>query len=95
MHNLHSCSAELRPSIDTHAARLEGWGVPRTAIDQATEAAVIVASLTEDAVLAAALHGASGIRAAHRRESREIELHFGAGVSARSRASSRISATSG
>ena len=42
-------------SIDAHAARLEGWGVPRAAIDRAVEAAVIVASLTEDAVLAAAL----------------------------------------
>ena len=54
MHNLHSCSPELKALIDTHAATLAGW-VPAADMEQAREAAVIVASLTEDAVLAAAL----------------------------------------
>jgi GTP pyrophosphokinase len=84
VHNLHSCSAELKASIDTHAATLAGWGVPRLAIDQSTEAAVIVASLTEDAVLAAALLAQTAF-ASEAEESREIELHFGAEVSALAR----------
>src|SRR5687768_530179 len=81
VHNLHSCSAELRHSIDTYASRLEGWGVPRAAIDGSTEAAVIVASLTEDAVLAAALMAQVAFAQAPA-ESRDIELTFGPAVSA-------------
>jgi len=84
VHNLHSCSPELKASIDAHVATLAGWGVAPTAIEPSAEAAVIVASLTEDAVLAAALLAqaafASGAEAA-----REIELHFGPTVSALSR----------
>ena len=56
--------------------RLEGWGVPRAAIERAVEAAVIVASLTEDAVLAAALLAQAAFASAPA-EAREIELHFG------------------
>lgn len=77
MHNLRSCSPELQQSIDAHAARLEGWGVAHDAIDRAREAAVIVASLTEDGVLASALL-AQLAAASVPDESREIELHFGA-----------------
>jgi GTP pyrophosphokinase len=80
VHNLHSCSAELKTFIDAHAVRLEGWGVPRAAVEQATEAAVIVASLTEDVVLAAALMAQAGFASAPAEE-REIEQHFGPGVS--------------
>jgi GTP pyrophosphokinase len=76
VHNLHSCSAELKASIDTHALRLDGWGVARASIEHATEAAIIVASLTDDSVLAAALLAQSAFAAAND-ESREIELHFG------------------
>jgi len=76
VHNLHSCSPELKASIDLHAATLAGWGVPPAAIERATEAAVIVASLTEDAVLAAALLAQAAF-AADVEEAREIELHFG------------------
>ena len=79
MHNLHTCSAELRHSIDAHASRLDGWAVPRAAIDGATEAAVIVASLTEDVVLAAALMAQAGFASAPT-EAREIEQHFGPAV---------------
>ena len=84
MHNLHSCSPEIHASIDAHAATLAGWGVQRTAIDRAAEAAVIVASLTDDAALAAALLAqvAFGSQAG---EPREIERHFGAPVSALAR----------
>ncbi len=84
MHNLHSCSAELAASIDAHASRLESWGVQRMAIDQATEAAVIVASLTEDAVLAAALMAQTALAQAPG-EARDVELHFGLPVSALAR----------
>ncbi|HTU65054.1 MAG TPA: HD domain-containing protein [Steroidobacteraceae bacterium] len=80
MHNLHSCSPELKHSIDAHAARLESWGVARAAIDRAVDAAVIVASLTEDGVLAAAMLeqlALSSTSTAGSDESREIELHFG------------------
>ncbi len=80
MHNLHSCSPELKQSIDAHAARLEGWGVARESIDRAAEAAVIVASLTEDGVLAAALLAqlaVASVSSTAGDESREIELHFG------------------
>jgi GTP pyrophosphokinase len=84
VHNLHSCSPELKASIDTHAATLAGWGVPRPAVEQAAEAATIVASLTEDGVLAAALLAqaalASGVEEEH-----EVELHFGPTVSALAR----------
>jgi GTP pyrophosphokinase len=69
----------LRHSIDAHASRLDGWAVPRAAIDKATEAAVIVASLTEDAVLAAALMAQVGFASAPT-EAREIEQHFGPAV---------------
>ena len=84
MHNLHSCSAELRHSIDAHASRLESWGVARGAIDEGVEAAVIVASLTEDVVLVAALMAQAGF-AAVPGEAREIEQHFGPAVSRLSR----------
>jgi GTP pyrophosphokinase len=81
VHNLHSCSAELRHSIDAHASRLPAWGVTRAAADRAVEAAVIVAALTEDAVLAAALLAQAAFAVAGPEENREIELHFGAEVS--------------
>jgi GTP pyrophosphokinase len=81
VHNLHSCSAELASLIDSHGARLESWGVPRVAIDQARESAVIVASFTEDAVLASALLAQAAFASAPA-ESRDIELHFGPEVSA-------------
>ncbi len=84
MHNLHSCSPETKAIIDAHAATLAGWGVPRPAIDQAVEAAVIVASLTEDALLAAALLAQAAF-ASGAEEPREIERHFGAAVSALAR----------
>ena len=84
MHNLRSCSAELKASIDTQAATLAGWGVPRAAIDKAVEAAVIVASLTEDAVLANALLAQAAL-VSGAEEPREIELHFGPGVTALAR----------
>jgi GTP pyrophosphokinase len=90
VHNLHSCSAELQQIIDAHAARLEGLGVPRAAIDRASAAAVIVASLTEDAVLASALLAQAALAATTHpvasaeagrpgaELTREIEQHFGA-----------------
>ena len=84
MHNLHSCSAELQASIDAHAATLASWGVARTAIEHAAEAAVIVASLTEDAVLAPAFLAQAAF-GAQTEESREIELHFGPQTSALAR----------
>ena len=84
MHNLHSCSPELKASIDAHAGTLAGWGVPRDAIDQSAEAAVIVASLTEDGLLAAALLAQAAF-ASGAEEAREIELHFGPEVSALAR----------
>ena len=84
MHNLHTCSAELRQSIDAHALRLEGWGVTRHIVDQAAEAATIVASLTEDAVLASALMAQAAFASAPS-ESHDIELHFGPQVSALAR----------
>jgi GTP pyrophosphokinase len=80
VHNLHSCSPELKNSIDLHAAALAGWGVPPAVIGQSVEAAVIVASLTEDAVLAAALLAQAAF-ASGAEEAREIELHFGPVVS--------------
>jgi GTP pyrophosphokinase len=79
VHNLHSCSPELKASIDAHAGTLAGWGVPRSLLEPAAEAAVIVASLTEDAVLAAALLAQAAL-ASGAEEAREIELHFGASV---------------
>jgi GTP pyrophosphokinase len=84
VHNLHSCSPETKASIDAHAAVLAGWGVPRNAIDRAREAAVIVASLTEDALLAAAMLAEAAF-SAEADEPREIERHFGAPVSALAR----------
>ncbi len=63
---------------------LAGWGVPRAAIEHASEAAVIVASLTEDAGLAAALLAQVAF-SAEAEESREVELHFGPAVSALAR----------
>ena len=80
MHNLHACSPELKQSIDAHAARLEGWGIARASIDRAAEAAVIVAALTDDGVLASALLeqlALSSTASFAGDESREIELHFG------------------
>jgi GTP pyrophosphokinase len=83
VHNLHSCSAPLRQIIDSHAARLEEWGVSRASIDRAVQAAVIVASLTEDGLLASALLAQAAFAAPARggasRDdlSREIEQHFG------------------
>jgi GTP pyrophosphokinase len=79
VHNLHSCPPELKASIDAHAATLAGWGVAPATIEQSCEAAVIVASLTEDAVLAAALLAQAAFAAAVE-EPREIELHFGPSV---------------
>jgi GTP pyrophosphokinase len=76
VHNLHACSAELRQTIDALRVQLDGWGVPRAAVDQATEAAVIVASLTDDPVLASALMAQTAL-AGVPAEAREIELHFG------------------
>jgi GTP pyrophosphokinase len=84
LHNLHSCSAELRRSIDSHASRLEGWDVARAAIDRAVEAAVIVASLTEDPVLAAAVLEQTAL-AARPADTREIEEHFGPAATALAR----------
>jgi GTP pyrophosphokinase len=83
VHNLHSCSPELQRSIDSNAARLEGWGVPRAAIDRATSAAVIVASLTEDGMLSSALLAQVALAAlpseknSREEQVREIEQHFG------------------
>jgi GTP pyrophosphokinase len=89
VHNLHSCSAELRRSIDAHAAQLEAWDVPRAAIDRAVEAAAIVASLTDDPLLSAALLAQTAMAAvpAVNGESRrrEIEQHFGQEASALAR----------
>jgi GTP pyrophosphokinase len=79
VHNLHSCTAELKTLIDAHASQLEGWGVPRMAIDQATDTAVIVAALTEDPVLASAIMAQAAFATAPA-ESREIELGFGPAV---------------
>jgi len=79
VHNLHSCSAELESAIDAHAAQLPNWGVARTSIDHAREAAVIVAALTEDPVLSAALLAQPALAAAPA-EARDIELHFGPAV---------------
>ena len=70
----------MRHSIDALASRLEGWGVPQLAIEQAAETAVIVAALTEDAVLVAAVMAQTGFASAPA-EARDIELHFGPGVS--------------
>jgi GTP pyrophosphokinase len=83
VHNLHSCSAQLRQTIDIHAARLEEWGAARAAIERAVEAAVIVASLTEDSLLAAAILAQAAFEVPARDNasradlSHEIELHFG------------------
>ena len=74
----------MRHSIDAHASRLEGWGVARSAIDRSAEAAVIVAALTEDSVLTAALMAQAGFASAPS-ESHEIELHFGPGITALAR----------
>jgi len=58
--------------------------VPRIAIDRAAEAATIVASLTEDAVLASALLAQAALAGAPA-ESRDIEQHFGPGVTSLAR----------
>jgi GTP pyrophosphokinase len=84
VHNLRSCSPELKAVIDAHAARLEGWGVTRHVLDQAVEAAVIVASLTEDALLAAALLAQPALAAAPD-DAAEIEQHFGPAVTSLAR----------
>jgi GTP pyrophosphokinase len=87
VHNLHACSPELRHSIDAHATRLEDWGIARASIDRAVEAAVIVASLTEDGVLAAALLEQLALASSPGAgdESREIERHFGPATTALAR----------
>jgi GTP pyrophosphokinase len=95
VHNLYACSDELRFAIDRDAARLESWGVPRAAIDRSVESAVIVASITEDGVLATALLAHAALERIDKsqrssipgmRESeREIELHFGPAVIALAR----------
>jgi GTP pyrophosphokinase len=91
VHNLHACSDELRSAIDRDAARLEGWGVARVALSLATESAVIVASLTEDAVLATAILAQAALGAIDKSQpnfkdtEREVELHFGPGVIALAR----------
>jgi GTP pyrophosphokinase len=83
VHNLHACSDELRSAIDRDASRLESWGVPRASIDRAVESAVIVASLTEDPELAAALLAQSALERIDKSQpnskesEREIEQHFG------------------
>ena len=84
MHNLRSCSPELKAVIDAHAARLDGWGVARHTLEQAVESAVIVASLTEDSLLAAALLAQPALDAAPD-DSAEIEQHFGPPVIALAR----------
>ena len=84
MHNLHSCSPQIKASIDAHATTVAGWGVPSAAVERAVEAAVIVASLTEDPVLATALLAQAAF-ASGSEDAREIELHFGAEVSALAR----------
>ncbi|HET9862939.1 MAG TPA: HD domain-containing protein [Steroidobacteraceae bacterium] len=84
MHNLHSCSSELKNVIDAHAATLAGWGVPPASIERSVETAVIVASLTEDAVLASAVLAQAAFASAAE-EPRDIERHFGAAVSALAR----------
>ena len=58
--------------------------MPRHFVDQAAEAATIVASLTEDAVLASALMAQAAFASAPS-ESHDIELHFGPQVSALAR----------
>ncbi len=84
VHNLRSCSPELKAVIDAHATRLESWGVPRHALDLAVESAVIVASLTEDALLAAALLAQAALDAAPG-ETAEIEQHFGPAITSLAR----------
>ncbi len=84
VHNLRSCSPELKAVIDAHAARLDGWGVARHTLEQAVESAVIVASLTEDSLLAAALLAQPALDAAPD-DSAEIEQHFGPAVIALAR----------
>ncbi len=75
VHNLHSCSAPLRRSIDTHATRLESWAIAQATIEAAMEAAVIVASLTEDETLAAAVLARTALAGAPA-ETRDIEQYF-------------------
>jgi GTP pyrophosphokinase len=84
VHNLRSCSPELKAVIDSHAARLEGCGVTRHALDRAVEAAVIVASLTEDDLLAGALLAQPALAAAPD-DASEIEQHFGPAVTSLAR----------
>jgi GTP pyrophosphokinase len=80
VHNLHSCSPQIKASIDAHATTVAGWGVPIAAVEGAVEAAVIVASLIEDPVLATALLAQAAF-ASGSEDAREIELHFGPEVS--------------
>jgi GTP pyrophosphokinase len=83
VHNLHSCSPELKQTIDTHASRLESWGLARPAIARASDAAVIVASLTEDRTLSGALLAQAALAAppadkdARSELSRAIDEQFG------------------
>jgi GTP pyrophosphokinase len=86
VHNLHSCSDALRQTIDANASRLRDWAVPPSAIDRAVQAAIIVASLTEDATLASALLEQTALAAASSEDlSREIQQHFGAETTALAR----------
>ncbi len=83
MHNLHSCSPALKASIDAHAAHLDDWGVSPDARDRAVESAVIVASLTEDAVLASALLAQAAFSdVADESQAVEIGRHFGPEITA-------------
>ncbi len=81
MHNLHSCSAELKQIIDTHAAGLQLRGVPAAVIERAAAAAVIAASLTEDPVLASALLAQAALTAgpglSSEDHTRDVEQRFG------------------
>jgi GTP pyrophosphokinase len=86
VHNLHSCSDALRQTIDANASRLQDWAVPPSAIDRAVQAAIIVASLTEEATLASALLEQTALAAASSEDlSREIQQHFGAETTALAR----------
>jgi GTP pyrophosphokinase len=88
VHNLHACSDQLRSAIDRDAGRLASWGVPHAAVARATDAAVIVASLTEDPVLAAAPLAQAALALADKSQpsdaarelTREVGQHFGPSV---------------
>jgi GTP pyrophosphokinase len=87
--NLHSCSPELQQSIDAHATHFEGWGVPAAATERAREAAVIVASLTDDSLLAAAMLAQTALANVPALSAAElahdIEQYFGAEITSLAR----------